>query len=66
LIEARFVIQREPTTIPIQGEASISFQRSRTLDLPDVLGLQQSTPIREALVIEDLTFTVDLGKDLLA
>jgi Acetoacetate decarboxylase (ADC) len=69
LIEARFVIQRMPATKRIVGGgASIEFDTSRTLDLPTVLGLdpETPTPIRESLVIEDLTFTVDLGKELLA
>jgi hypothetical protein len=68
LIEAMFVIQRTPMTKRIVGNGSITFKPSRTLNLPKVLGLdpKSPTPILESLVIEDLTFTVDLGKDLLA
>jgi hypothetical protein len=68
IISARFVIQSTPDFSFHPGTSSdIAFEESQTLDLIDILGLEhtnRTVPIRNLVVIDNLAFTVDLGKVL--
>jgi hypothetical protein len=71
IISARFVIQSTPTfSFHPDTDSHIAFEKSQTLDLIKILGLTPATSaertvaIDSLVVIDELTFTVDLGKVL--
>jgi hypothetical protein len=68
IISAQFVIQSTPRfwIYPDNG-GQIAVKRSDTLDLIKILGLEhtdRTVPIQSMVVIDQLAFTVDLGKVL--
>jgi Acetoacetate decarboxylase (ADC) len=67
IIAARFVIQSSPKFWVYGEGGGIAFEPSDTLDLIEILGLEhadRTVPIHDTVVIDELDFTVDLGKVL--